>query len=116
MRADLAQFYQINLDDVWAGTVPARHVNRLIENLVLNPQSRVYAIRQGSMEWLGWDATTSAVVRLHNLVAVLISAFGKDIDLSELWMDAPDGAPEAEQFATIAEFNEAAFIKFMSRE
>jgi hypothetical protein len=65
---------------VWAGKVPAHHVIILTEHLVLNPHSRVYAIRGGSPELQGWDAATVVAVRTHNLLASLLQGLAGQKD------------------------------------
>lgn len=110
----MAYFFQINIDDVWAGTQPARHVNGLINHLLLMPQSRIFAIEQGHIGWMGWDVNTSILASQHNLIASLVGGFSKDVDVKSLLVRAPgeDEEPEPMTFPTIAEWikNEAQFM------
>lgn len=117
MRADLAQFFNINIDDVWAGTVPAHHVNALIAHLMLIPHSRVYAIENGDLAHMGWDIAASIAASTHNLIAMVAAGLSKDVDLEQLLIHAPgDDEPPAPKYPTIAEFSEAGFTKFMYGE
>jgi hypothetical protein len=89
---------------VWDGKVSVRHVIILAEHLVLNPHSRVYAIRGGSPELQGWDAATVVAVRHHNLMVSLIQGLSGQKDPS-MYIDWP-GAEDHEttiQPQTIAE-------------
>ncbi|RUQ06988.1 hypothetical protein D8M34_05830 [Microbacterium sp. HSID17254] len=89
---------------MWAGKVSAHHVVILAEHLVLNPHSRVYALRGGSPELQGWDAATVVAVRTHNLIASLIQGLAGQKDPA-MFIDWP-GAEEHEttmQPRTIAE-------------
>lgn len=98
----MAQFYHLNIDDVWAGTLPAHHVVILTEHLMLNPHSRVFAIRGGSMELQGWDQATVVAVRTHNLIMSLLQGLAGKHD-PEAFIDYPGVKPEEKQPATIAE-------------
>lgn len=99
---------------MWEGKVPVRHVIYLAQHLVLNPHSRVYAIRGGSPELQGWDAATVVAVRTHNLIASLIQGLAGKKDPG-MFIDWP-GAEKHEttlQPATIAELlNSGALDKF----
>lgn len=121
MRADLAQFYQVNIDHVWTGLEDPAHVIALTEHLMLNPMSRVFAIRGGAPELQGWDASTIVQARMHNLLAGLIAGLaGKDFKLDDVLIEYPGRKVEAEEaiaeaiVPTIAEFSTAMFSKFMT--
>lgn len=95
--------------------MPVRHVVYLAEHLVLNPHSRVYAIRGGSPELQGWDAATVVAVRTHNLIASLIQGLAGEKDPG-MFIDWP-GAEKAEteiQPKTLAELMGGALDKFMN--
>lgn len=116
MRADLAQFYSLNIDDVWTGELAVAHVIALTEHLVLNPMSRVFAIRGGAPELQGWDAATVVAARTHNLLAGLVAGFAGDkFPLDDILIEYPGRKAEAEEAVvpTIAEFSAAMFTKFM---
>lgn len=87
---------------MWAGTLSAYHVIVLTEHLVLNPHSRVFAIRGGSLELQGWDQATVVAVRTHNLILSLIQGLSGHHD-PEAFIDYPGATPEEKQPATIAE-------------
>lgn len=87
---------------MWAGTLPAYHVLVLTEHLMLNPHSRVFAIRGGAMELQGWDQGTIVAVRTHNLILSLLQGFSGKHD-PEAFIDYPGAPPEEKQPATIAE-------------
>jgi len=117
MRADLAQFYTINLDHAWTGEQPVGHIIALTEHLALNPQSRVFAIRGGAPDLQGWDAATVVAARTHNLIAGLIAGLsGPKFKLEDILIEYPGPKTEAEEaiVPTIAEFSTALFNKFMS--
>lgn len=123
MRADLAQFFQLNIDDVWAGRVPVRHVLGLINHLTLMSNSRIYALEQGDIEWMGWDTNTSVLASLHNHVVRLIGGLSnaEDKDVEPLMIRPPGGGGEdqpvaEETFPTIAEFSARMFTEFMYGE
>lgn len=87
---------------MWAGTLSAYHVIVLTEHLVLNPHSRVFAIRGGSLELQGWDQATVVAVRTHNLILSLIQGLSGTHDPAG-FIDYPGAKPEEKQPATIAE-------------
>lgn len=95
---------------MWAGRVSARHVIYLAENLVLNPQSRVFAIRGGTPELQGWDTNAVLTARLINVVLGVVGV--KD---ESVYVQYPGRADaEAEMpYQTLAEFSEAGFMKRM---
>ncbi|MFJ4173412.1 hypothetical protein [Microbacterium sp. NPDC089696] len=91
-----------------------RHVIYLSEHLVLNPHSRVFAIRGGSPELQGWDSATIVAVRTHNLIVSLIQGLAGQKD-PEMFIDWP-GAEKAEttvQPKTLAELMAGALDNFM---
>lgn len=98
----MAQFYNLNIDDVWAGTLSAHHVGVLAQHLVRNPHSRVFAKRAGSPDLQGWDQATIVAVRTHNLIASLLQGLSGKHD-PEVFIDYPGVTPEEKQPATIAE-------------
>ena len=109
MRADLAQRYHLNIDDVWAGRVSAYHVIVLIGQLAADPHTRMYALAGGNPELQGWDANTVLAARTHNLIAGIVAGLGgKRIKLDDLLIDfpAPARADEAEEAEpkTLADF------------
>src|SRR5690606_33790985 len=112
LRSDLAQFYGLNIDDVWNGTLSVRHVLWLAENLVLNPHSRAFAIRGGSPELQGWDAATVIAARTHNHIVALIQGLSGSHD-PDMYIDYPGSKPEEKQPATLAELTVAGFTQFM---
>lgn len=86
----------------------------LTEQLLLNPHSRVFALRGGTPELQGWDANTVVAARSHNLIASLIAALSTGVDLESLLINYPkaaDVAPAGPK--TLAEFSEVAFQQFM---
>ncbi|WP_100813011.1 hypothetical protein [Microbacterium lacus] len=88
----------------------------LSHQLVLNPHSRVFAIRGGSPDLQGWDAATVTAVRTHNLIAALLTGLSGGKHDESIFIDYPGRKPEEDEihFATIADFSEAMFNKFMS--
>lgn len=111
----MAQFYHLNIDDVWTGRLSVRHVLYLANHLVLNPHSRVFAIRGGSPELQGWDAATVVAVRTHNVIVSLIQGLAGKSN-PDMFIDWP-GAKQAEEAAvqprTIAELLSGALDNFM---
>jgi hypothetical protein len=94
LRADLAQYYQLNIDDVWAGRVSAWHVIVLTEQLVLNPASRVRALREGTPAVQGWDKNTDVLARTHNLIAGLIAGLSTGVNLDDILITYPTAENE----------------------
>ncbi len=95
--------------------MPVRHVLYLANHLVLNPHSRVYAIRGGSPELQGWDAATVIAVRMYNLIAAVVQSFSKVKDPS-VFIDWP-GAEKHEnvfQPKTLAELVSGPLDSFMN--
>ena len=79
---------------------------------MLNPHSRVYAIRGGSPELQGWDAATIIAARTHNLIVSVIQGLSGTND-PELYVDYPGVKPEEKQPTTLAELSIAGFNQFM---
>lgn len=102
---------------MWWGDLPVRHVLYLAEHLVLNPHSRVFAIRGGDPALQGWDAAAVIAARTHNLIASIIAGFMKEPDDS-IFIRYPGSTPEETQPkeirpATLADITAAGFSKFM---
>lgn len=113
MRADLQQFYGLNIDDVWAGRVSARHVVIVTRQLALNPHSRTFATRNGDALAQGWDAATVIAARTHNVLVGFLSGFGGEPN-DELFVKFPGvDKPEVEQPKTLAEFSDIGFTRFI---
>lgn len=93
--------------------MPVRHVLILANHLVLNPQSRVFAIRGGTPELQGWDASTVIQARTHNIIMSLILGLGKQQAEPGMFIDYPGSKPEEKQPATIAELTVSGFTEFM---
>ncbi|MGO2188180.1 MAG: hypothetical protein ACTH4Y_08025 [Microbacterium gubbeenense] len=117
MRADLQQFYGIDIDDVWAGRVSARHVLILAHQLTAVPDSRVFALRGGTPQLQGWDSGTVIAARTHNLIVTLINGLsGKSGDVpDDLFIHYPgtQKKPVEDQPKTLADFSSIGFAKFM---
>ncbi len=98
--------------------MPVRHVLYLAEHLVLNPHSRVFAIRGGAPDLQGWDAATVIAARTHNLIASLIAGLSKGDPDPAMFIKYP-GVTEAEMEpteirpATLADLTVGGFAKFM---
>lgn len=119
LTADLAQFYNISLDDVWAGRVPVRRALVLVEHLTFTPLSRCRAIRLGGdPRWISWDNSAEAIASLVDTV-VAVAAGKKYTD--ELKYERPSGAKQATKPAddlfapTIADFGVAAFMSEITK-
>jgi hypothetical protein len=94
----------VRIDDVWDGIEDAWHVVVLTEQLVLNPQSRVFAARGGTPELQGWDQHTIVLARTHNLLAGIVAGLSKGTDLEDLLIAYPKAKPEkAPEPKTLAE-------------
>ncbi|MBQ9917353.1 MAG: hypothetical protein IJO71_09155 [Microbacterium sp.] len=104
---------------MWTGKESVHHVVRLVDQLILMPQSRIYAIEQGDIEWIGWDTNTSILASLHNLVASVVAGLSSNTDVETLLVHLPgdrDKPVAEETFPTIAEFSARAFTEFMYGE
>jgi hypothetical protein len=62
---------------VWSGKEPVAHVLRLIEHLAIMPRSRIAALEQGDLEWMGWDGSQSIAASTHNWIVRLICGLSK---------------------------------------
>lgn len=94
-----------------------RHVLYLSLNLRLNPNSQTFAQVAGDTSARGWNATTVAVARLHNIVLAFMA--GKK-DISDMLMTLPTGEDLTKDEGvlvapTLAEFNAALFMKQMTK-
>lgn len=98
--------------------MPVRHVLYLAEHLVLNPHSRVFAIRGGAPDLQGWDAAAVIAARTHNLIASVIAGLSKDDPDPAMFIHYPGVTSEETQPleirpATLADLSVAGFAKFM---
>ncbi|MGF3056144.1 hypothetical protein [Microbacterium sp. YY-01] len=98
---------------MWRGKVGTKHVIYLSEHLCRNPYSRVFALRGGSPQLMGWDQHTVIAARTHNLIASLVSSLSGKHD-PELFIDYPGGEKKEQTVeviapATIAEFSVSGF-------
>lgn len=86
----------------------------LTEQLLLNPHSRVFALRGGTPDLQGWDASTIVGARTHNLIAGLMAGLSKGLDLDSLIITYPKAETVAPQGpTTLAEFSVSGFEQFM---
>ena len=71
IRADLAEYYRIDLADVWRGLVSVDHVLALIEQL---PQESRYAacVLHGGSQWRGWTFDRQVHAYQANTLAWLL--------------------------------------------
>lgn len=110
MRADFAQFYGLNIDDVWSGSVEPGHALILSEQLKLIPESRVRAEWLGSMTYLGWTPLTYVLANLWDLVqSALYSMAGKKMP-SDSAYPRPTAPVKVEPVA-ISDFSVDAFMR-----
>lgn len=79
---------------------------------MLNPRSRVFAIRGGAPDLQGWDAATVIAARTHNLIAGLLQGLSGEKN-EDMFVDYPGVKPEEKQPATLAELTTAGFTQFM---
>lgn len=102
---------------MWAGRIAARHVVILSHQLLLNQHSRCFAIKGGTPELKGWDASTQIEARTHNLIASLLMGLSGGKSQPGLFIDYPKPpVAEVEQPKTLAEFSVAGFNRFMYGE
>jgi hypothetical protein len=114
LRADFAQFYGLNIDDVWAGHIDPAHAVALAEQLKLLPDSRVRSLWLGTIEYLGWSPLMYAIANLYDLVhSVVYSLAGKRIPDKARYPRPV--APEPEMAASIGEFNIEAFMRRLNK-
>ena len=108
----------MNIDDVWTGRLSARHVVILTNQLVLNPNSRVYALKGGASDLQGWTTEATIAARTHNLIAGILAGFSKGVSASDLLIEHPAVrvANEVKQPKTLAEFSISGFNSFMYDE
>ena len=82
---------------------------------MLNPHSRVFAIRGGSPELQGWDAATAVAVRTHNLIAQLIEGLsGKKYPEMFIQWPGDESTETTEQPKTLAELMAGPLDRFMN--
>ncbi|MGK0740438.1 hypothetical protein ACSHWG_00915 [Leucobacter sp. Z1108] len=119
LTADLAQFYNIGLTDVWSGKVPVRRVLVLVEHLTLIPASRVRMIRfGGDLRSIGWDIAAELAADSFDQISAIVSAFGKKPLTPDQMYPRPGRANgEQDTFApTIADFNVGKFMGEINRQ
>lgn len=85
---------------------------------MLNPHSRVFAIRGGAPDLQGWDAATVIAARTHNLIASLIAGLSKGDPDPTMFIQYPGATSEATtpteiKPATLADLSVTGFTKFM---
>ena len=101
---------------MWAGRVSARHVAVLTHQLLVNQQSRVFAIRGGTPRLKGWDEPTVIAARTHNLIASLLTGLSGGKSNQDLFIDYPQAPKPEVEMKTLADFSVAGFNKFMFGE
>lgn len=82
IRADFQQFYQLDIADVWRGTLKASRALELIDGLAHVPQSRYRAEALGDESFHGWDRATELLASIFdalqtNTVVTAKAAGGK---------------------------------------
>lgn len=88
---------------MWLGREDAWHVIVLAEQLVLNPHSRVFALRGGAPDMQGWDASAVIAARTHNLIAMLIAGLSSGTDINDLLIEYPSAPQDKAEPQTLAE-------------
>lgn len=66
LRGDFQEFYQLDLADVWRGTITPRRALDLAESLATVPRSRYRAAAMGDSRWMGWSAETAVGADLYD--------------------------------------------------
>jgi hypothetical protein len=112
LTADFRQFYGLNIDDAWAGSLDPAHAAVLAEQLKLIPDSRVRAEWLGSIEFMGWGPMQHTLANLYDLVvSVAYSMSGKRAPDKARY---PRPAPPVPKPTSIADFNTESFMRQIS--
>ena len=121
LTADLAQFFNVNLDHVWTGEVSPRFVLKLVGHLSFIPESRTRALRLGGdLRFIGWDKRAEIAADTFDLIQATIAGFGGQPLTQESYYPRPggvqpqDATPAEEKEASvpsIAEFSVGAFMR-----
>lgn len=112
LSQDFQQFYQLDLGDLWRGTLSVRRALLLVEGLLDIPGSRFAADRKGSRDFLGWDEGRNIAAHTSDILNVILASLGgKQLSLGDLW-PRPE-APEPE-VGTIADFNVLSFKRMLA--
>ncbi len=96
---------------MWEGKLAANRVVSLTLTLLSDPNSRVFAIREGEPRTRGWDENTLLLARTHNLIASFIASQSKKKPPPEFWVEYPKKKVE-EQPKTFREMNLSLFQGF----
>ena len=124
MTADLAQYYNVSLDDVWAGRVTPAHVLRLIGQLLSIPGSRVRMIALNmNPAQKEWDTNSEILAHIWDLQLTLALARANETDSNperypRPWNHSqkPEPEPETSPVAsTVADFNVSSFLAEISK-
>ncbi|WP_243063184.1 hypothetical protein [Humibacter sp. RRB41] len=108
LRADLQEFYGINIDDVWNGRITVRHVLELVPQLGSIPHSRMRAEEIG-FDFFGWGRTEVVLANLFDRLTYLLS--GEDLTDESRYPRPSEDEPE--QAATVAEFDVDRFQRLL---
>jgi hypothetical protein len=66
LRGDFQEFFQLDLVDVWRGTLTPRRVFDLAGSLYSIPRSRYRAKALGDDRWLGWSAEAAVLADIYD--------------------------------------------------
>ncbi|WP_382307277.1 hypothetical protein [Herbiconiux sp. UC225_62] len=67
LRGDFQEFFQLDLVDVWRGSITPRRALDLAESLFSVPRSRYRAAVMGD-RWLGWSSETAVLADVFDAV------------------------------------------------
>jgi hypothetical protein len=110
LRADFAQFYGLNIDDVWSGSLEPGHACSLAEQLKLIPDSRVRALWLGTIEYVGWSPLATIMANLFDLLTSFAYSFGGKAAPKNAFYPRPVVPAEVKPVA-ISDFSVDAFMR-----
>lgn len=115
LMADFQQFYQLDIGDLWRGTLSVRRALILVEHLRDIVDSRYRALKLGDALFLGWGTDQAIAADTHDSILVIAAGLaGQKLTRDDLWPRPQRPEGEVEEVGTIAEFNVSDFMRMIA--